>query len=67
MSLVALSESEQDFPPSRRRHPLTYPQALEFARQIVGRESRDSGSDMSADELEVAAVKQAAQLFRQSF
>ena len=52
---------------ARRREPLTYSQALEFARQLVAQEAYERGSDISADALELAAAKRAAQVFRQSF
>jgi hypothetical protein len=49
---------------TRRRAPLTYPQALEIARQLVAQEASDRGNAMSEDELELAAAKRASKVFR---
>jgi hypothetical protein len=52
---------------ARRRAPITYFQARELARQIVLQEVRQQGSSMSDDEIEAAAAKRAAKVYRQFF
>jgi hypothetical protein len=66
MNLATPSQSEQSCQALWRRQPLTYPQALERARQFVNLEAYERGSDMSDEAIELAAAKKAAQIFRQS-
>jgi hypothetical protein len=66
MSFATPSQSAQSRQAVSRRPPLTYPQALERARQLVIQEANERGSELSDEAMELAAAKKAAQIFRQS-
>jgi hypothetical protein len=64
MSTSTIPESELAIQPSWRRYPLTYPRALELARELVVEEANQRGSYLSEDEIELRVARRAAVLLR---